>query len=119
MDGMNSPEGLVVVLTCNYPGNLDRALTRAGRTDVKGFLGPPSKRQIMAIFTKAYAKEQNVSRKIDEARLSYDVVDLASQFACKADGCGYTVADIQGYLLEWNDKPDKAVENIDLLSRNR
>ena len=120
MDGVASPDGLIIFLTSNYPDRLDPALVRSGRTDVKVSFDLPSVEQIIDLFVKTYHRADVSSEKDHGFNTSHDAIySLASLFASRIARSGYTVADIQGYLLEWKDRPESAVENSNILERAR
>ena len=54
LDGVASAEGIIVIMTTNYPESLDPALTRPGRIDFHLHLGYCTREQAARIFTKFY-----------------------------------------------------------------
>ena len=64
IDGVASHEGRVLVMTTNFPDNLDDALIRPGRIDMKVEFTLATKSQIFELFTKMYSPEITIS---DEA----------------------------------------------------
>ena len=113
LNGIASPEGLVVFLISNHSEKLDAALTRSGRIDRKIFFDLPSMEQIIALFTKIYVRVDMVDN--DEQSHENAVKDMALRFATTVTGSGLTVVDVQGYLLEWKDEPARALANVKCL----
>lgn len=54
IDGVASQEGRILIMTTNYPENLDDALIRPGRVDMKIEFTLASKQQIREIFLRMY-----------------------------------------------------------------
>lgn len=54
IDGVASHEGRVLVMTTNHPGNLDAALLRPGRVDMKVEFGLATRHQMEEIFFRMY-----------------------------------------------------------------
>lgn len=57
LDGVHSPEGLVLIATTNNKDYLDEALIRPGRFDVHKYIGLCSKEQAARLFNKWYPQE--------------------------------------------------------------
>ena len=79
MDGITAPEGVVIVMTTNFPERLDAALLRPGRIDYRMNFGPATREQIERM----------------RARLNpnADVCEFALQ-------ARMTTAQVQAYLME-------------------
>jgi len=63
MNGVKSNDGVITIATTNYPEHLDKALTRAGRFDIKLEFGLPNEKLRMHILEK-YISETNRGKKI-------------------------------------------------------
>lgn len=59
LDGFNNPEGLIVIMTTNYPDKLDCALLRSGRIDMNIELTYLDKYQAKNMF-KAFFKDDTI-----------------------------------------------------------
>ena len=57
IDGIQSPEGRVMIMTTNDPEALDEALIRPGRIDMQVFFGPVSQRTAGQIFLRMFTKD--------------------------------------------------------------
>ncbi|KZF20161.1 P-loop containing nucleoside triphosphate hydrolase protein [Xylona heveae TC161] len=57
IDGVASHEGRVLVMTTNYPDNLDDALIRPGRVDMQVQFDLATKDQIRELFIRMYSNE--------------------------------------------------------------
>lgn len=58
LDGFNNPEGLIVILTTNYPDKLDSALLRSGRIDINIELTYLDKYQTKKMFMSFFDNEK-------------------------------------------------------------
>jgi len=57
LDGFNNPEGLIVIMTTNFPNNLDEALMRCGRIDLDIELSNLDKYQANKMFMSFFNNE--------------------------------------------------------------
>jgi chaperone BCS1 len=58
LDGFNNPEGLIVIMTTNFPKNLDDALMRCGRIDLDIELSNLDKYQANKMFMSFFNNEE-------------------------------------------------------------
>ena len=58
LDGFNNPEGLIVIMTTNFPKNLDDALMRCGRIDLDIELSNLDKHQANKMFLSFFDNEE-------------------------------------------------------------
>ena len=58
LDGFNNPEGLIVIMTTNFPEKLDEALMRSGRIDLEVELTPLDKYQARNMFLSFFDNEE-------------------------------------------------------------
>ena len=63
LDGFNNPEGLIVIMTTNYPDKLDCALLRSGRIDMNIELTYLDKYQAKNMF-KSFFKDDTIFEEI-------------------------------------------------------
>lgn len=99
LDGVASAEERIVFMTTNHIEQLDPALVRPGRIDMKEFLGNATEAQIRGMFLRFYE----------------DKPDLADQFVRSLEGKSVSTASLQGHFVYFKDKPQQALENVSLL----
>jgi SpoVK/Ycf46/Vps4 family AAA+-type ATPase len=58
LDGFNNPEGLIVIMTTNFPDKLDDALMRSGRIDLDIELSHLDKYQARNMFLSFFNNEE-------------------------------------------------------------
>ena len=58
LDGFNNPEGLIVIITTNFPDKLDEALVRSGRIDMEIELTNLDKYQAKNMFLSFFNDEE-------------------------------------------------------------
>lgn len=104
IDGADSPEGHLLIMTTNAPEALDEALIRPGRIDYKIGFKAVSPSQAHAIFLRMYLGD--VSDKID-------LEILADQFSKAIPDNVFTPAELQGHLLKFKRKPNEALDHLD------
>ena len=59
LDGFNNPEGLIVIMTTNFPDKLDEALMRSGRIDLDIELSHLDKYQARNMFLSFFDNEEH------------------------------------------------------------
>lgn len=64
LDGPLTPDGLVVVMTTNYPERLDPALTRPGRVSLRLDLGAPDAATCVKIYTHTSGCDEETGTRI-------------------------------------------------------
>ncbi|KAI8084916.1 BCS1 N terminal-domain-containing protein [Halteromyces radiatus] len=99
LDGVASAEERIIFLTTNHIEKLDPALIRPGRVDLKEHLGNATDHQIRGMFTRFYQ----------------DRPDLANVFVDKLKNHKVSTASLQGHFVYFKDKPEEAIEHVDLL----
>lgn len=130
--GVASKEGRVLIMTTNYPDQLDEALIRPGRIDYQIAFGLATTSQIEELFSRMYmqdrvldvslahgddeSKMSSVSRgtKSVDATSNEDLVRMATSFAKKVPSGRFSPAAIQGYLLKYKDDPTSALRDVDV-----
>lgn len=139
IDGISAPEGHVLIMTTNAPENLDKALIRPGRIDVKIEFKNASLNQLQEIFFRMYRDESpksevptdiNVTSEIADASQSSvdsklvqeknpttsssitdDVLQtMAEEFSTSIPALEVSVAEVQNYLLGHVDEPQRAID---------
>ncbi|KAJ6592399.1 P-loop containing nucleoside triphosphate hydrolase protein [Mycena capillaripes] len=109
LDSVSSEEGRITFATTNHLANLDPALIRPGRMDVKIEYGLATTEQIAQVFMVFFpAVDEDAT-----AAQSYTPDDLeryATEFAAAIPPEKYSIAQIQGYLLTKKHDPAGAVQ---------
>jgi chaperone BCS1 len=59
LDGFNNPEGLIVIMTTNFPDKLDNALMRSGRIDLEVEMTYLDKFQARNMFLSFFDNEEH------------------------------------------------------------
>ncbi|KAF7340565.1 p-loop containing nucleoside triphosphate hydrolase protein [Mycena sanguinolenta] len=110
LDSVSSEEGRITFATTNHIENLDPALIRAGRMDLKIKYSLATTAQIEEVFKVFFS----VSNEDDGAsRYSADDIKrLATEFAATVPTETYSVAQIQGYLLRKKRNPFGAAQGV-------
>ncbi|GIC88720.1 uncharacterized protein Aud_005118 [Aspergillus udagawae] len=127
IDGVAPQDGRVLIMTTNNIGGLDSALLRAGRVDMKAFIGPvhgimaqelfsmfylaPTDEKFMAV-RQATGSIQPLSLPASDEWTLDNLVHLATQFADNVPSGWFTPASLQGYLLRYKDDPVSAAHNV-------
>jgi mitochondrial chaperone BCS1 len=135
-DGVAASEGRILVMTSNHWKNLDPALLRPGRIDMKIEFMHPKNDEIERLFQTMYSIDDlpesdeigdsrkafsssrcnlKQSSRIDSiaTNSSNDVSEsLADKFAASFPPKRFSQADIQGYLLKYPKLPELAVERV-------
>lgn len=106
IDGVASHEGRILIMTTNHRSRLDSALIRPGRIDIQIELGYAAKETVYHIFRELY-KELTGNEK-DSIYIS----QLAEEFSRIVPPNKFTPAEIQGFLMSYKGRPNKALENI-------
>ncbi|KAK3371243.1 mitochondrial chaperone bcs1 [Lasiosphaeria ovina] len=101
IDGVSSHEGHVLIMTTNKPDELGHALVRPGRIDKRVQFNNATSKQAMQCFQRIYGNENEESN------------ELAKEFSGKIPDGAFSIADIQGFLIENKNDLAQAVENTD------
>ena len=110
LDGINSKEGHVTIMTSNSPDSLDPALVRPGRIDRKVLFGYASSEVIRKLFVHIFSKAPEEQLEADKAEeCQHDIPALAEKFADIVPPNKLTPAEVQGYLLVHREDPVDAV----------
>ncbi|KAJ7772362.1 P-loop containing nucleoside triphosphate hydrolase protein [Mycena metata] len=123
LDSVSSEEGRLTFATTNHIENLDSALIRAGRMDVKIQYKFADSLQISQVFKRFFPLPGNEYDRAQEglgtmtASLfpTYTEAELdgyAAEFARAIPAETYSIAQIQGYLLLKKRNPSGAVEGV-------
>jgi len=104
LDGSAAQEGRIVVMTTNFPEELDKALIRAGRVD-KQVPFPEMNRQVAGrIFRRMFQASGVTNEELEK---------YAQTLLAKLPEKTITPAELQGFLLDCRGSPAKAVEQVD------
>ncbi len=103
IDGFLARDGVILIMTTNYPEKLDSALIRAGRIDYKVKFTNCTHNQLVKMFNKFYPNDSTYSQAFAE---------IINNFSRQ-----YSPAEIQELLMHFFKKPAK--ELIDLLQEKQ
>lgn len=100
LDGIATPEGLIVFITTNYKSNLDSALIRPGRVDKSVRFDFIKIAQVKEMF-KTFMGEKYDENDMNEFIEEYKTLNV-----------GISASLLQQYLFRYYNKPKEAIENI-------
>jgi len=97
IDGVESNDGRILVMTTNYENRLESSLIRPGRIDLRQLFDMANRSQIHRMFRRFYG----------------DLVDdkTAAEFLNGFEDGDFSMAALQSYLLRFIDEPEKAIES--------
>ncbi|BFZ57667.1 hypothetical protein PYCC9005_004720 [Savitreella phatthalungensis] len=97
LDGAAAQEGRIVIMTTNHRDHLDPALVRPGRVDLEIPFRLATKTHLHQLFVKFYGSEAE-----------HD----AQAFASPWPENEYSIAQAQGYLMQWRRDPKGALRGL-------
>ncbi|KAK1959767.1 ATPase [Colletotrichum sublineola] len=109
LDGVGSQEGRIVIMTTNRPEQLDSALVRPGRVDMKVLLGNISQRSAEDMFVRMFSPDLGCTSHLDMR----EIRSLAAQFSSKIPEDTFTPSQLQGFFQVHLESPHDAVETIE------
>ncbi|EED12408.1 bcs1 AAA-type ATPase, putative [Talaromyces stipitatus ATCC 10500] len=116
IDGVSSQEGRILIMTTNSPESLDKALIRPGRVDMHIAFELPSKVDMQELFLSMYRDdtvsvihgcEVNTNKEQDKTDNRH-LESLAVRFADSIPERKFSLAALQGYLLQYKRSPEEA-----------
>ncbi|EPS40795.1 hypothetical protein H072_5304 [Dactylellina haptotyla CBS 200.50] len=118
IDGVASHEGRILIMTTNHPEQLDPALTRDGRVDLKIPFGLASKEQMVSIFTNMYMPENEhgeLERHEDkvDGNTREAILAAAEAFGDLLPPGEFSPAEIQGFLMVRRGSHMKALMEVE------
>jgi len=102
LDGVAGQEGKLVIMTSNRPEQLDEALVRPGRVDLRAQFHYASRSAIQDIFCNFFAG----GRLGDE-----ELRKTSAMFAARCAERALSMASIQGHLMQFRDDPCAAARS--------
>lgn len=98
LDGVASSEGRIIFMTTNHLEKLDEALTRAGRIDIKQFIGNANCQQATQMFRRFFPEESELSINFGSA-----LINAKKELS---------PATLQGILIMSKNEPQEAIKNL-------
>ncbi|CRK35438.1 hypothetical protein BN1723_004162, partial [Verticillium longisporum] len=108
LDGVGSQEGRIVIMTTNRPEQLDSALVRPGRVDMKVLLGNISQRSAEEMFVRMFSPELGCTTPLEMD----EVKRLAARFAAEVPEDLLTPSQLQGFFQLHLESPHDAASSI-------
>ena len=108
LDGVGSQEGRIVIMTTNRPEQLDSALVRPGRIDMKVYLGNISQKSAAEMFIRMFSPDLGCTSHLDMD----EIHELAAEFARKIPEDTFTPSLLQGFFQLHLESPHEAVSSI-------
>ncbi|KAJ7624490.1 P-loop containing nucleoside triphosphate hydrolase protein [Roridomyces roridus] len=124
LDSVASEEGRLTFATTNHIEQLDPALIRPGRMDLKIKYGLATMEQLEQMFDRFYPYDASATTRgtigcyfssaDPSVRLSAEVLaGMAKEFAAAVPANKYSIAQLQGYLLTNKNDPERARRDVD------
>jgi chaperone BCS1 len=104
IDGVGAQEGRILIMTTNAPRILDKALIRPGRVDLHIKFELPRRQELEDIFLSMYRGRDFQMNNKD--CITTDIVTLSQSFANALPEGMFSLAEIQGFLLQWRSAED-------------
>lgn len=126
IDGVCAQEGRILIMTTNHIDQLDSALIRPGRVDMKVLFGYADRFVIRELFLLMYSKPADglfMAEQIPNGSIRPlsppaspdwtpdNIISLSTSFAEKVSPNQHTAAEIQSYLLLYRNDPYLAVND--------
>lgn len=108
LDGVGSQEGRIVIMTTNRPDQLDSALIRPGRVDMKVLLGNISQKSAEEMFIRMFSPDLGCTTHLD----MQEIRALAKQFASAIPEDTFTPSLLQGFFQLHLESPQEAASSI-------
>ncbi|RDW92963.1 BCS1 and AAA domain-containing protein [Aspergillus mulundensis] len=120
IDGVASQEGRILVMTTNAPQDLDPALIRPGRVDMRVQFDLPGRTEMRELFRSMFSDGPGGGREIgtsegeeeDEKKADIDMDSLSAKFAEALPENKLSLAEVQGFLLQYKRQPKEACERV-------
>lgn len=109
IDGVTSHEGRILIMMTNVPESLDRALIRPGRVDLHVRFTLPRREEFRELFRSMYSGLEMFEEKDCPGR---DIETLGARFADQLPDNEFSVAEVQGFLLQYKLHPEDACLKI-------
>ena len=108
LDGVGSQEGRIVIMTTNRPEQLDSALIRPGRVDMRVLLGNISQTSAEEMFIRMFSPDLGCTSRLDIS----EIRGLAAEFASHIPDNTFTPSLLQGFFQSHLESPHEAAESI-------
>ncbi|UZP34950.1 hypothetical protein NXS19_002766 [Fusarium pseudograminearum] len=108
LDGVGSVEGRIIIMTTNHPEQLDSALVRPGRVDMKVLLGNISRKSAEEMFIRMFSPDLGCTAHLDMD----EIKELAAQFAKEVPDDTFTPSLLQGFFQLHLESPHDAASSI-------
>ncbi|KAF5127189.1 putative mitochondrial chaperone BCS1-B [Metarhizium anisopliae] len=108
LDGVASQEGRILIMTTNHINNLDEALIRPGRIDVKLEIPLADSDVTKNLFSFVFGPDKRHDAIDDEIIL--EMSSLAGDFAKKVPELKFSTAQIMSYLLKHKNSAEDALK---------
>ncbi|KAJ7893204.1 P-loop containing nucleoside triphosphate hydrolase protein [Mycena leptocephala] len=113
LDSVSSEEGRLTFATTNHIENLDPALIRAGRMDLKIKYSLATTSQMEEVFKIFFPVTEDEGERANFPSYTSEAIErYAAEFAAAMPPDIYSVAQIQGYLLRKKRNPLGAVQGV-------
>ncbi|KAF8217472.1 P-loop containing nucleoside triphosphate hydrolase protein [Mycena galopus ATCC 62051] len=115
LDSVASQEGRILIATTNHIDQLDPALIRPGRIDMKIRYKLATNEQLENVFHRFYPGNDDVANPFglkSGGLTPLEISELAQKFAAAIPQSKYSIAQLQGYLVGWKNDPQGAVQGI-------
>lgn len=128
LDGVGSQEGRIVIMTTNFPDELDAALVRPGRIDKKVYIGYINRRSAQEMFVRMFrpVNKRKGSGKMEKADggiggdlmcrcdecSDTTVAELAAEFGRQVPENSIAPSELQGFFQVYLECPSEAVREF-------
>lgn len=137
IDGPDSMDGRILLMSSNHPEKLDPALIRPGRVDQKIYLGHISQKCAETMFYEIYVRFRLAIRQMRQAQTGKDggddecppppiadmtdteLCEYAREFGARIPPGTFTPAELQVHIFDHEESPCAAVEGLDQLVKER
>ncbi|KAK2694913.1 putative mitochondrial chaperone BCS1-B [Fusarium oxysporum f. sp. cubense] len=108
LDGVGSVEGRIIIMTTNHPEQLDSALVRPGRVDMKVLLGNISRKSAEEMFIRMFSPDLGCTSHLDMD----EIKKLAVEFGKEIPDDTFTPSLLQGFFQLHLESPQEAASSI-------
>jgi chaperone BCS1 len=114
LDGVAATEGggRIIFMTTNHIERLPAALIRPGRVDLKECLDLASEMQLKRMFLKFYPPIDNEDGDETISSINNRRESMANDFAKNIPSGKISMAQLQGYFMQFKDDPQAALDHV-------